>query len=316
MRYEKVPAITIPAQRSSRPTLDPFDAAEGGFHVMAFRLAARGYSIPQRDFLRSLADNTALEEFRILARARALDFAAAYADIRAVPRWLDFPIPRFQHVSEAANSNVAAAALDFAAGRRQQAEQRLRENINAGFLLIENGRLTIENAVGAGIVARTRPALVTLLELTGRAGEARIISQERDPARPSYEASVTRWPSFDEVNAEVRRVILDDTEPLGVRWELSLNWLAFEPCSDLHQVMFGSDSLHRATMDAARAKLVHSRTDSLMFQIVERASDRPVEVTATSPGPYDWQRHRTVARMWSALTGNRQLEACLGILGT
>jgi hypothetical protein len=50
-----------------------------------------------------------------------------------------------------------------------------------------------------------------------------------------------------------------------------------------------------------------------MFLVFDRTSDRPPPGVASSQ--YDWRRHQPLARAFSALTGSRQLEACLGLFG-
>ena len=225
----------------------------------------------------------------------------------------DLPIPKYRHVATAADANIAAAALDFAAGRRAEAEQRLRETINAGFLMIDDSRLMVEAMVGLGTVKKARAALATLFEMSNRALEAKFLSMERDATLATGGPVERRRPSVEEVSAEVRRMILDEQEVRAVRWELLFWVFAAEPCSDLHQVVFGADALHRATYESARTSLIRNASDSLMFLVFDRNSDRPPAGAATSQ--YDWRRHQPLARAFTALTGSRQLEACLGLFG-
>jgi tRNA A-37 threonylcarbamoyl transferase component Bud32 len=302
---EKQPAISIPAQPRTGSLPDPFQGSEGGWVKEAFRQAPRGFNIAQRDFLKAMADNSALEEFRLLSRAPAMDLAAAFWDIAPgeEPMWYSLPIPRYTFLRTAANANAAQAALDFAAGRRDDAERRLRENISVGVLMMD-GHVIIENVVGANIVAGARESLVVVYDLTGRAREARAIVSEADPVITVVQPTMR----FDvgEINRMLARVVLDEQQPPGVRWEMlaSLTWA---PCSDMHQVLFGPDESHTSTLAAARASLVHRSSDSLLFALMVPSYD--------ADGPTRSAGHHPVARIISALTGNRQAADCLWLLG-
>jgi serine/threonine protein kinase len=312
-KWEKVPAITIPPQTRTPMTRDPF-AAEGGWPDAAFRRARNGFSRAERDFLISMADNSALSEFRLLARAPELDVAGAVWDIKpgAEPSWLDLPIPKYALLRRAANANAAQAALDLADGKPRDAEQRLRENISVGFLMINDGRVLLENLIGANIVWGTRASLVAFFDALGRTKDARYASPEVDPLISGAEDDAAPRPAIEDVNRSIRRTILDTTELTGLRWEMLLGSFSFEPCSDMHQIIFGADSLHRATLAQAKASLAKRGSDSLLFLLAEReAQSGYVPDAATGP----WSAHRPVARLMTALTGNRQLEGCLALLG-
>jgi hypothetical protein len=303
--YEKQPAISIPAQPRMGSLPDPFQGSEGGWVKEAFRQAPRGFSVGQRDFLKAMADNSALEEFRLLSRAPSMDLAGAFWDITPgeEPMWYSLPIPRYTFLRTAANANAAQAALDFAAGRREDAERRLRENISVGFLMMD-GHVIIENVVGANIVASARESLVVLYDLTGRSREARAIVSEADPVITVVQPTMR----FDvgEINRMLARVVLDEQQPPGVRWEMlaSLTWA---PCSDMHQVLFGPDALHTSTLAAVRTSLVRRSSDSLLFALMVPNYD--------ADGPTRSAGHHPVARIISALTGNRQAADCLWLLG-
>jgi tRNA A-37 threonylcarbamoyl transferase component Bud32 len=313
LKWEKAPAIVIP---NAAPSVgkDPFAYVEGGWAAAAFRDAPRGFTEEQRDFLESLADNAALDEFQLLARAPSLDLIAAYWDIPPgkEPWWPELPIPKFIPLRIAAQSNTARAALDLAAGKPREAERRLREVISAGFLMIEDGDNLLVNLIGASLVTNARTSLVAFFDATGRAREARSVSAENDPAFTIVEQR-GRQTSRDENLREVRRVILDRKEIRGIRWELLLSSFALEPCADMHQVIFGTDSLHRATLAEARRTLVRRPSDSLLFSIAERGIDSPA--TADVARSRAVRATRPFGRVVTALTGHRQFEGCLALLG-
>jgi serine/threonine protein kinase len=312
--FEKPPVISIPPQPSSaRVGNDPFEK-DGGWTRAAFRKARLGFSVVERDFLRAIADNSALEEFRLLARAPALDFTAAYWDLGGADgpsAWYQLPLPRLEFLRTAVNANAAQAALDFTAGRTPEAERRLKENISAGFLMMQHGRIPLLNLVGANMVAGARTSLAALYEVTGRTREAQAMSAEEDPEITLVDDAGRG--TLDEVTRMLGRVILDEREALGLRWEMLLGTYVWIGCTDLHQVLFGLDSLNIATLASARESLVRTQSDSLLFELVQRARERPS--SAIPPGASMWAAHRPVARIASALTGNRQLEGCVALLG-
>ena len=307
--FEKTPLITIPPQREVRLT-DPFPLTGGGWANHAFRKARRGFTLQEKDYLRALADNTALEEFRTLARAPALDFIGAYWDLTPEANWMELPILKGVPIKQAAAANLAQAAIDLSDGRTALAEQRVRESLSAGFLLMREGRVVIENLLGAAIIGQARAALTALYEVTGRERDARFVSSDNDPDPPSI--PMVARPSLDAIQRTMRAQILDTTMVLGVRWEL-LQFLGMEPCTDMHQVIFGPDSLHRATMAEAKRTMVKRASDSAFFALAERVSVVPM--TARGSRGAAARATRPITRATSLLTGNRQLEACLSLFG-
>lgn len=178
--------------------------------------------------------------------------------------------------------------------------------------MVQDGNILIENLIGASLVANARVSLSALFEATGRTREARAVSAEGDPVITTIDADSRRRVPLDEISRTVRRIILDTGEIRGLRWELLFSF-AVEPCTDMHQLVFGPDSLHRATVEEARRSLVRRQSDSVLFAIAELTANRPAQAEA------GWGRtmrvKRQVARAMSAVTGHRQLEACLSLFG-
>jgi len=189
----------------------------------------------------------------------------------------------------------------------------LREVISAGFLMIDEGRLLIENMIGTAIVREARAPLTALYEITGRPGDARFVSAETDAAVPMPDRSQRNVVSLEEAGRGVRRAILDTTQLRGLRWEMLLSQFALEPCTDLRQVIFGPDAEYRFTLNAARQSLVRRQSDSLLFALIER--DKVHAVTAEGSRGRAVRTTRPVGRMITALTGQRHLEACLSLFG-
>ena len=311
-RFEREPVITIPPQPRTALPPDPFPLTEGGWMAYAFRGARRGLTLTQRDYLRAVADNSAMEEFRTLARARAMDLPAAFWDLRDAATFMYLPIPRFSPVKAAAHANIAQAALDFADGRPADAERRLKEVVSVGFHLINDGHTLIENLIGAVVVSSARTGLVALYEATGRDRDARFLSTQNDPEPPS-ELSDIRTSGLEETYRNVSARVLDTTTLPGLRWELLNAFLAFQPCTDMHQVIFGPDSLHLATMATARSTMVRRPSDSAFFALAE--TPRVVPITAQGQRGVAVRSTAPVTRLLGRMTGNRQLEACISLFG-
>jgi len=77
--------------------------------------------------------------------------------------------------------------------------------------------------------------------------------------------------------------------------------------------VFGPDSLHIATLDAARRTLVRRPADSVFFDLA--VNFRPVPMTATGSRGTAMKMTKPITALLNAMTGNRQLEACLSLFG-
>jgi serine/threonine protein kinase len=304
-----------------RIKLPPFTVPEGGgfggaekIHD-AFAAARRGFTDDQRRWLRAVADNPALAEFRLVANARHLDLGSALFAIPPGSRIgvMEVPIPTFQGIRNAALSNVAAAAIDLGSGQTQEAERRLREVISVGFLMMRDGRTLIENLVGAAIVNNARQSLEAFFLATGRAGEARSVSSASDPAldlavEPDRRSAVPT----DEMVRVLRRIVLDPDEIPGMRWEM-LGAHSFMPCTDARQILFGPDSAQAAVMDSARTSLVRTASDSVVFSIFEQPMDRRYMLRDGQP----MTRAPFTVTGWvaTAITGRNVFASCAALMG-
>ena len=109
------------------------------------------------------------------------------------------------------------------------------------------------------------------------------------------------------------RSIVDTRLPRGIRWDLVRHSFTYVPCADMHQMIFGPDSLHRATLDMARRTLVRTPSEARLFNIAEHAVFVPIEM------PRDTTVGANVGRALihgvSAVTGNTQFEACAALIG-
>ncbi|HET9453333.1 MAG TPA: serine/threonine-protein kinase [Gemmatimonadaceae bacterium] len=312
MDWSRPPSIQLPSFNLPEES-PPFGSKSGV--VDAFGPAARrSLTDAQRRYLSTVSRNPALAEFRLAANAPHLDMGAALFEVPTGSRLsiLELPIVSFSGIRTAATSNIAAAALDLAGGQREDAERRLREVLSVGFLLMNDGRSTLESLIGAAIVNVGREALQSFYEATGRVAEARAVSAESDPSFDMLGELDRRRVPPNEVYAALRRIILDTTELRGLRWEMLMNY-SYAACSDPRQMIFGPDARHRAAIDSARASLVRNSSDSLVFAFAELPLD---ERRMTRDG-VPLVRERLTVSGWigSRLTGHNVFSTCAGILG-
>ena len=162
------------------------------------------------------------------------------------------------------------------------------------------------------ILGSTRTSLTAFYEVVGKTRDARYVSQQSDPDVIVRDMDLRSF-TIDDVHNMVRRMVLDTTELRALRWELLMTTVAIEPCTDMHQVIFGQDSLYRATLEQARRTLVRRPSDSAFFSLVDIRHVRPV--TAGGSRGRAMSAVRPISKTISALTGNRQLEACLSLFG-
>jgi serine/threonine protein kinase len=281
----------------------------------AFVAARRGFTDAQRRWLRQLADNPGLAEFRLAANARRLDLGSALYAIPPGSRVgiLDFPIPAFMGIRNAAYSNTAAAALDLGAGQPRDAERRLREVISVGFLMMRDGRTLMENLMGATIVDKGRLSLEAFYQATGRAAEARAVSPATDPVLDlAVDPDGRQRVPVEEMARMLRRIALDSTEIRGMRWEMLATY-SLMPCADARQILFGPDSVHTSVMDEARASLVRSPSDSIYFSMIEQPMNRRYMVRDGQP----LTRVPFTVSGWIAtrLTGHNVFASCAALMG-
>jgi hypothetical protein len=312
--FERAPARPI---ADTGITIDtrpgPFRELKGSWIPGAIGVARNGLTPEQRRFLEAAAHQPGLDEYALLSRSLYADFYAA-ALVSPLPpevTWAETPTPRFAVLRNLANARVAQAALDVADRKIADAEAHLREPIGVGFLLMERPTV-IENLVGIFMVGVGRSGLAELYAASGREAEGRRISAEADPIREGSRAE------FDalrmdaaERTAYMTGIVRDTTRLRGIRWELTLGSLAYEPCGDIRQLVFGPDSLHLARMEEARQVLVRSPGDSLLFLLTYRALETPIQSQAGGVGP---DVVRGFTRTVDALVGGRRFTSCASLI--
>jgi hypothetical protein len=297
-----------------RPILAPGASQKGPFKKRwadggAIAQAKLGLNAEQRKFLETIASEPGGPELSIMAHAASIDYVAA-ALVQPFPDGTSFssvPVGKFSRLKFAAYGNVARASLDLADGKPDVAERRLRENIGAGFAMLDSPTM-IENLFGVVTATIGRIQLVALYEATGRGAEARAISMETVPARDEVllDANPAKMTPADR-DAYFQAMIRQPSKLRGLRWE-SMLYLAYQPCSDMRQVLLGPDSLHLARLAEARRLLVHNAGENQLMILAEQTLARPPQETGSQS--LGQRAVLDFARTVDMLTGSHRMESC------
>lgn len=259
-------AIETPWIPAANPFgLEPFTWADS----LLERVEA-GITAEERDFLREIGRHPGWGDFSRLARASTVDAGQARWDLPFVPgtTMATVPIPSFGSFRVSASAAVGAAALDVVEGRESEAEDRLREVIAVGFLLIDDGPTLIDNLVGVATVEVGGRALASLYRLTDRTSDAAELSRLVEVAGRTAAMMPTGQPRTAE--AYVRALpdlVLDTTSVRGLRWEYFINLATIAPCMNVHRMVFGSDESYADFVEEARRVLVRWPSDEALFDL-------------------------------------------------
>jgi len=231
---------------------------------------ASGLTPEERSFLREIDRHPSWPDFSRLARASTVDAGRARWDLPFAPgtTMATVPIPNFRSFRMSAYAAIAAAALDYAEGREAEAENRLREVIAVGFLLIDDGPTLIDNLVGVATVEAGGRALASLYRVTGRTSATVELSRLVDVADRTAAMMPTAHPRTAE--AYVRALpdlVLDSTSVRGLRWEYFINLATLAPCMNVHRMVFGSDEGYAGFVEQAHAGLVRWPSDEALFEL-------------------------------------------------
>ena len=286
----------------------PFPKTRGLWPYDAIRRAHQ-LTPADRAFLEARAASPLMPEFELLGRARAVDFgSAAWKDPLPVPtRLRDVPVPRFMRLRETAFAMIAQATLDLADGRPARAEARIREVIGVGFA-VADGRDLAESWMGLGIVALGRDALEGYYEVTGARDAASRVSASADPAfedlGPDNRSPV---PVAEQVRM-MRALVMDSTQVRGLRWEIALRMLPFEPCTNLQELVFGPGAEYGETFARSRRMLVQTRSDSILFALAENLFDE-----RDGPAVHDVASNggSRIASALDGLVGGHRFQTCV-----
>jgi hypothetical protein len=225
------------------------------------------------EVMRTEAANPAHAEYGILGRASSADFAGA---LWATPfstsiTWLDRPIPRFQGVSDGAKSHVAVAAYELHSGRTAQAEERIRELIGAGSLMLDEHPTLIGNLIGIVIAGIGADALESFYRAVGQEEEAdelaRVRKEMENMTRKGYGRE--RVSDAEEAIDLMSRIVWDKDYMRGLRWELMPTVTTTAGLGNLHSVVFGPGEPYEYWLENAHDSLVRYPAEEELFELMK-----------------------------------------------
>lgn len=240
------------------------------------------------DILRSEAENPAHQEFEILGRAASADFSTAQwgTSFPDTLTWYEFPIPRFQGISDGARSHIAVAAYDLHRGRRAAAEQKLRDLIGTGILMMDEHPTLIGNLIGIVIVGIGAEGLESLYRVTGETEEAEKLRRLLDDAE-----ELSRNPVFigrgytgtEDAFLEMRRITGNDHYLRGMRWEFLGIITTGAPFINLNKAVFGTGEDYEEWLGSMRESLVRYPGEEALFTMIQYGWIAPAG-TRVKPG--------------------------------
>jgi hypothetical protein len=305
----KIGATTCCSQFKGNPSR-LFDA-KLDWTITAFSFARRGFTAEQRAFLNEVTRNPAIPLFRRISHAREVDIGGGLWRVPpdSVIGWPELPVMRAQQLRAAFLGNLAAAALDLEAGRATLAEQRVREVISVGFLLMRGARALAEEVVGGTLVSSGRYSLEALYRAVGRQQDADSVSANSD-SRIAVPNSNEPLPSQN-LDSALRARILDTTQLLSTRWQLALGSFAHVPCTEKRFWFLGPSATHRAMQREILDALVKYPSDERRFGMPARTAIQlldPLSRGGTIREP------SKVAQAIGRMTGTDQFEKCARLL--
>lgn len=312
------PSERAPVRRYAADWVMPVDTSNlfgprtTRWQAAAISQAARGLTSAQRRFLESAAAFPAAAEFTLAAGARAASTGSAMYRVPLPPgtRFWSLPIPRYNTIQAAAYAHQARAALNLADGRVAQAEAKLREVISVGLLLVD-GTMLIENLTGASMVIRAGSVLEAFYVATGRGALAQqVAAAPESVADESGLASLPTSGNSADPMSVVHLTLSDTSSPRGLRWEFFVVTSMFEPCTDLHQLIFGPSPEQDQHLSRLRRDLVRWPIDAEIFRLIEGGYHASPEfIEANAPRSFG----RLVGRRLDGLLGGRRFETCAAV---
>jgi hypothetical protein len=275
---------------------------------------ARRLSAAARDTLRRAAAHPQLPAFRAFARARTYDYFGVAVPLAKLDSMHlgQIPVMKYAALRQVAGGNFAAGVLAMAEGRNAEAEVRFKELLSAGFLMISQGAHLMDALVGRTVVIKGRTGLSALYQQTGRSADASFVSEASDPADAIV---VERQLRLDQRQARVSamRVLTDTSMFRAVKMEVLFFPLSYGPCGDLNQILFGVDSAYTNALASVRKELVRFPSDSVIFDKVSLALERPMR-DGFGDGGFEVAILAPVARVVDFLTRSKRMQSCVSML--
>ncbi len=247
--------------------VNPIGAPPPTWGNSLFLASPQGLDPEAMNTLRRIARHSALEEFRMLARASDVSTLgqALQTPFPVGATIFQVPIPGMSNLRNAAYAQVADAALLLWEGDRPAAELRIREVISVGFLLMDGGTTMLDHLMGGILVTIGSEAMEGFLGAVGREEELNHLRARR----AAVQRAVNRMEVGPHLSgpAALSLMASDTAYPRGVRWEASKYVALLAPCYNLRQVVFGPGESGRLWLEARREELVRHPGDAPLFDL-------------------------------------------------
>jgi hypothetical protein len=245
--------------------------------------AAIGFTTDEAAYLERIASHPGLAEVSIVARAPEVDYLGARFVSQHSLAGFSTPLPSLVAVRGVGYAHLAQAALHLVRGRRSESEATLREMISFGLAVAYDGHSLIELLMGGSIVERGLKGLETVYSLTGQDSRASALRTDRELATAPPEdlqglPTLDAFRSADVVNARrtLMSIIRDRQHLRSERWE-ALNILAYAPCTNARELIFGPSEELGRSFDIARTSLVRFPSEQRLFDNIRATTELPVQ---------------------------------------
>jgi hypothetical protein len=212
----------------------------------------------------------ALREFATVARAGALDLAAARWDTSRMDGVgvHSLPFPLFGQVRQGALIRMAGAAMHARQGRHAEAEAALLELVSAGLVIAREGTSVIDMLVGASIASAAGKVLVAFYESRGRTAEADALHHARrgvEVAR-TFAAAAPRAAELNENMHGLMTFAANASLPRGMRWEAFATIQLTAGCLNPYTAVFGHGAEYNAWREQTHRTLVRYPSEEALYR--------------------------------------------------
>ena len=292
--------------------------APGPDGILAY--AKSGFNPEERKWLEQLDASPRWRLWRQLARAQRADLIGArfimpFADTLSL--W-SMPIPRLAALKAMAYASIDRAALYRSRGESARADSALRETISAGFRIADDGTTLIEQLMGMVIVGIGQGAIHDAATLDGRpdgkewearrSAVAAYDTQSNDSLTPVASAEL----GARALRRRIMATVVSTHLPRGTR--VSNYWaLAMTPCTNVQELVAGSDDDVRTTLKRGRAALARFPSESQVFDVFEL---QPTVVYHPHPPTRTWRVLMPMARLSGWLLRNPRIPGCVSSLAS
>jgi hypothetical protein len=203
------------------------------------------------------------------------------------------------------------AALRLKRGDTAGSEQRLRELISAGLLLIDRSPFETDMETGVQLANAGLDGLQVLYERTGKADASRHLLELRRAAQQAARRQASYGTRTQQQEYDLWEIATTWNAYPAVRWAAFQAAVPITRCKGLRTSMFGLSPADHNRLDKAAADMVRIPSDSVLLRAVLDGTAMRPEAVSRRPGI------RRLLRIAGFIVGDRQLESpCLGAFTT